>query len=353
MKRYQGSLLTIAVFAAGAALGTVWQQRASQNLFPAEVRADAPASKPAARSLIAAAGRVEPQSEEVRIGSQLDGRLKRVFVEEGQRVARGQILAELDNADYVARVELAKANVIEREAAVDRLRNGARGEDKRRVSAEVREAEAVLEHAQIERDRRQTLLDRGAISRTEFDSTEREYRVAKARLESVRERSTVVENETRPEDLRRAEAEVEAARARVAEAEAMVEKTVIRSPVAGVVLRKKLKTGESVSSSGEPPIVTLGDTSVLRVRVDVDENDVAKLARGQKAWVTAAAYGDRKFTGKVVTIGQILGRKNVRTDEPTERVDTKILETLVELDAGQKLPVGLRVDTFIETGAAQ
>jgi HlyD family secretion protein len=94
--------------------------------------------------------------------------------------------------------------------------------------------------------------------------------------------------------------------------------------------------------------VTLGDTSRLRVRVDVDENDVAGVYVGQRAWVTAPAYGDRKFTGRVIQIGQMLGRKNVRKDEPSERVDTKILETLIELDPGTALPIGLRVDAFLE-----
>jgi len=51
-------------------------------------------------------------------------------------------------------------------------------------------------------------------------------------------------------------------------------------------------------------------------------------------------------------VGRILGRKNVRTDEPSERVDTKILETLVELDPGQQLPLGLRVDSFVEVSVA-
>ena len=48
-------------------------------------------------------------------------------------------------------------------------------------------------------------------------------------------------------------------------------------------------------------------------------------------------------------MGNILGKKNVRTDEPSEHVDTKILETLVELDAGQKLPLGLRVDSYVQS----
>lgn len=346
MSRFKNLLVTLLVFGGGGAVGLLWQRPVAGT---ATVRADAPA-KASSRTgrLIVAAGRVEPVSEEIKVGSELDGRLRRVFVKEGQQVARGQVLAELENSDFKARVDLARAILAQREATLDRLRNGARVEDKRRASAEVREGEAVLDNAQIERHRRESLLTRGAISRFEFDAADREYRVAKARLEAVRERNAVVEDETRPEDLRKAEAEVASAEAQLAEAQALLEKTILRSPVSGVVLRKKLKAGESVSSKGDPPVVTLGDTSKLRVRVDVDENDVARLRQGQKAWVTASAYGDRRFTGHIVEIGQILGRKNVRTDEPSERVDTKILETLVELDPGQRIPVGLRVDAFIE-----
>jgi len=304
-------------------------------------------SKPASK-WIAAAGRVEPSSEEIRIGSELDGRLKRVAVEEGQIVRAGQVIAELENGDFVARVEIAKAAIAEREAAIARLVNGSRKQERGESLAQVREAEAVLENARLERDRRQGLLDRGAISRTEFDTADREYRVAQARLDATRERQSLVADQTRPEDLDRARAELASAKARLHEAEALLSKTIIRSPIDGVVLRKKLKAGESVSSKGDPPILTVGNLARLRIRVDVDEHDVARLRLGQTAWVTAPAYGDQRFTGKVVEIGQSLGRKNIRTDEPTERVDVKILETLVELDPGQRLPVGLRVDSFIQ-----
>jgi HlyD family secretion protein len=68
---------------------------------------------------------------------------------------------------------------------------------------------------------------------------------------------------------------------------------------------------------------------------------------GERAYVTADAFGKQKFWGQVVRVGQQLGPKNVRTDEPTEKVDTKILETLVELDQNSNLPDGLRVDAFI------
>ena len=89
------------------------------------------------------------------------------------------------------------------------------------------------------------------------------------------------------------------------------------------------------------------------MRVEVDETEVSKVRPGQKAYVTADAFGNQKFWGRVVRVGEQLGRKNIRTDEPTERVDTKILETLVELNDGVQLPMGLRVDAFIISDGPQ
>jgi HlyD family secretion protein len=73
---------------------------------------------------------------------------------------------------------------------------------------------------------------------------------------------------------------------------------------------------------------------------------------GQTAYVTYNAYAGERFPGHVIRVGKEQGRKNVQTDEPTEKVDTKILETLIQLDAGTQLPVGLRVDAYVETGLA-
>jgi HlyD family secretion protein len=310
-----------------------------------------PAAKPAPAatpSLIAAAGRVEPLSEEIKLGPQMDGVLKSVLVVEGQEVKRGQAVAILENGDYAARVQLARTALLEREASLERLRNGSRVEERREADAIVREAQVQLDLTAAERDRRRMLLDRGAVSRSEFELTDRDFQAAKARLEAARERTAVVYTQTRVEDLHRAEAEVASARARIVEAQALLDKTILRAPINGRILRTIRKPGESVSSNGSTPVIAIGDCSVLRVRVDVDEADVARLRLGQSAFVKAEAYGDRQFTGKVVQIGQALGRKNVRTDEPAERVDTKILETLVQLDPGQELPIGLRVDAFLK-----
>lgn len=298
--------------------------------------------------VIAAAGRVEPASEEITVGPELDGRIRQMLVEEGDDVKAGQPLAILENSDFAARVALAQAVITERRAVLDRLSNGSRKEERAESAAVVREARAALDLAVSEQNRRKTLLDRGAISRSEFDITDREVRTLTARLDAVSERSALVVAGPRDEDKREAEAAVKRAEAQLAESQAMLAKTVIRSPISGRILRKHRRVGESVSANNATPIVTLGDCRVLRVRIEVDEADIAHLHLGQKAWVTAQAYGDQHFTGHLIRIGQKLGRKNVRTDDPTERVDTKVLEALMELDAGQLLPMGLRVDSFID-----
>jgi hypothetical protein len=86
------------------------------------------------------------------------------------------------------------------------------------------------------------------------------------------------------------------------------------------------------------------------VRVDVDENDVSRLQPGDRAYFTAHAFGSEKFWGKVARVGRELGKKNVQTDEPSEKLDTKVLETLVDLDGHPPLPPGLRVDSYILVG---
>jgi HlyD family secretion protein len=305
--------------------------------------------------LIAGPGKVEPYSEDVKIGSELSGRLKSVKVEEGDAIHRGQVLAELENADYRAQVESARANVVAKEAVLRKVINGARHQERAAAWSSVNESKAVMENSQSELHRRQELFSAGVVSREELDRYGREADVAKAKYDSALQQHALLDDHAREEDRALAEADVKLAEGQLEEAQARYEKTFIRSPIDGSVLRQHHRSGESVSNSSTvpDPVLTIGDRKTLRVRVDVDETDVNKVQAGQRAYVTADAFGKQKFWGHVVRVGQQLGPKNVRTDEPTEKVDTKILETLVELDPGSRLPDGLRVDAFIVPGGGE
>ncbi len=309
-------------------------------------------TSPLETGYVAGPGKVEPVSEDIKVGSELSAKLKLVMVEEGDRVKQGQIVAELENADYKAAIAEARATVEQREAELRKVINGARGQERREAFATVEQNKAVMENAKAEMERHDQLFAAGIVSREEQERYVREYNVALANYNEAFQHHSLVDDKPREEDRSAAEAALDLAKSQLAEAEAKYEKTLIRSPIEGVILRKHHRSGESVSNSSTvpDPIVTIGDNSTLRVRMDVDETEVAKVEVGQTAYVTADAYGTEKFPGHVIRVGNELGRKNVQTDEPTEKVDTKILETLIQLDAGTHLPVGLRVDAYVNTG---
>ncbi len=304
---------------------------------------------------VAGPGNVEPVSENIQLGSQLSGKLKSVNVAEGDSVRKGEVLAVLENDDYRAQLASATAEVQAKDAMLRKVMNGARSEERAEVLATVRQAQAVMINSQEELARRQELYESGVISREELERFTREYDVAKEQYQEKCDHYSMLNTASREEDVSFAQANLQLARADEAEAQAKYEKTFIRSPIDGIVLRKHHRDGESVSNSATipDPVLTIGDASVLRVRVDVDECDVNKVRVGQRAYVTADAYGKQKIWGRVVQVGALLGPKNIRTDEPTERVDRKFLETLVQLDRDAQLPMGLRVDAFILTEGEQ
>jgi HlyD family secretion protein len=320
---------------------------AAASLRDANSRVAAPEHH-APRLIVTAPGSVEPVSEEVAVGSELSGRLDRVLVEEGSHVRAGEVIATLSNAGLAAQVALAQATLQDREAALRRVVNGARSQERLEALAVMQEADATIANAVAERDRRRALLEQGAISREEADHAEQAWLVADARKRVAAQRFALIDDKAREEDRAQAEAAVAMARAAVAQSEAVLSKTYIRSPIDGVVLRSHHHSGETVLTSQIDPVATIGNISRLRVRAEVDEVDVARVRPGQRAYVRADAFGDRRFPGVVTEVGQSLGKKQIRTEHPEERVDAKVLEVLVTLDAFDGLRPRLRVDVFID-----
>lgn len=321
---------------------SAWAFSGAQTAPPADT------SSAAATDTVAAPGRVESATEEINLGFEIPGRLEAVLVDEGDTVEAGAVIARLDASAQRAALASARARLSMAMAERDRVLNGARTEERREADAARLQAETAAAQADLELRRRKSLFDDGVIAREEYERAERDARLARARVDEVTERARTVQAEARDDDRARATAAVELARAQIAEVEAQLAKTELRAPTAGVIVRRFRRPGETLTfERREMLIVTMADPSRLRVRVDVDETDIARLAVGQTVEITADAYGDRRFTGTVSRVATALGRKNVTTDDPTERTDTKVLETMVDLAPGTPLPLGLRVDAFI------
>src|SRR5215831_11860878 len=139
MSRKSVFILLILITAAGAV-------SICSSLFPRSraVVAKAAANRqehPDRQEIISGPGRIEPISEDIKLGSELSGKLKAVYVEEGDRIAAGQLLAELQNDDYRAQIDSAEAQVAAKQAALRKVLNGARSQERSEAMSSVSEAE--------------------------------------------------------------------------------------------------------------------------------------------------------------------------------------------------------------------
>ena len=341
----RGSVLLVAAGAIALMPAFDWQDQPHFDV----ARADLPAKGTIAAS---APGIVEPLSEQRDLAATVTGRITNVAAE-GQAVTKGQIVAEIDNADLKARLAAAEAQIEMRKAELQRLLNGAREEERRAAKAELAKAVAAENLAKLVLQRKRPLAKTGVASSDALDRARADFDSAVANTKMLTEHLAMLDRPPRPEDVAIAQANLEAAKADADAIRADIEKTRLRSPVDGVVLRRYKSVGETVAVLPPTLIATVGDISHLRVRADVDEADVAKVAVGQKAWVTADAYGDHRFYGIVSKVGESLGPKRIRTDDPAEKLDTKVLRVMIDLKDGGRLPVGLRVDVFFEPSDAK
>jgi HlyD family secretion protein len=309
----------------------------------------------AATFRVAARGRVESVSEELNLAIGVVGMLGAVYVDEGDTIKRGQLLAELVNGDLRARVTEAEAQVSLRKAELDKLLHGARAEERRQAAAQVERTTAGVALAKQELARRRPLTASGFSSQQALDQAVSSLQVAEANDNASRAALELINAPPRAEDVAIAQANLSLADATLQEQRVLLQKTQLYSPSDGVILRRYLKTGETISIQPLIPILQVGDTARLRVRAEIDETEIGQLKRGQRAWVSAAAYPNRRFSGSISRIGERMGRKTVRSDEPTDKNDTNVLDILIDLDdPGVRLPIGLRLDVFLEPqGIAQ
>lgn len=309
----------------------------------------APAQSAAQPTQVHAGGLVEPAGEERVLIPQVSGRLAHVYVEEGDRVKTGQVLAEIENAEYQAAIGSAQAQIQQRQAELDRLRHGARPEEIRAGAAALDEARAQTRVAEAELKRRDSMVEHKLVSREERDQAAATAEVARAREAAAAAQLDLLRAGARSEDITAAESALAQARSALTQAQALYAKTQIRAPLDGVVLKRDLSEGETVVALAPIPLARIGDMSHMFVRAEIDELDIARVKVGQRAQVSADAFPGQRFAGAVVRVAQRMGKRAATSDDPAQKQDVKVLEALVALEGQPPLPVGLRVDVTFET----
>lgn len=297
---------------------------------------------------VAGNGRVEPAQRENRISAETPGVITRIFVQEGQKVVRGAPLVELDASTQRAAFEAAQADLAAEQATLQRVLRGDRPEDRAASMAEAEAAKAKAARARDTLARTEKLAKTGAATPQELEQARRDAESARADADAAASKAKASRVGSRPEDISVQRAKVLAAQARLEEAKAQLALRTVSAPIDGVVLLINARLGEFFNPATSSPLLIMGDTHKLRVRMEVDERDVGRVRLGDRAFVTADAFGEKRFPGTVVDVGRRVDQKKINTDRPTERVDMEVMEIVIDLDEPGPLLPGLRVTAYVE-----
>jgi HlyD family secretion protein len=350
-RRYQIGGAMLLVVAAGVAAAVLlrqpdlveqWIERVRALASrPAPLLADGQVSGP--DWLAAAPGKVEPVSGEVRVGALMLGRVAEVLVKVNDRVGEGDLLVRLEDDEARARLTSAETEVVGRKRDRDGVTVKGAAADRRLAEDAVAAAERALAAARREVDR---LSSGGRVDQArEAEPANARQAVVAARDDLVRNRAelarTKAASDTAPGRLDTA---LGVARAQLAAAEAVFEKTRIRAPLAGTILQLPVRVGETVAP--ERTLVVVADMSGLRVRVDLDERHAGKVHVGQTALVRSEAFAARSFIGVVVAIAPALAPGQTATPGRRRPNEGNVLDVHVELPGASPLLPGMQVDVF-------
>jgi len=314
---------------------------------PAAAATPTPAEEP--EWIASAPGRVEPKGGEVKIGAAMNGRITEVLAEEGQKVARGDILFQLEDEGTSGRFQSAKVEAAR--AKKDRDDAGGGDSDYRVTEDDVANAELSLWNARDALDRAAGKRRSGEGNQPDLDDARKSYVAAQELLSAKRNALVDLQGRKKRPNPNRQESALAQARSEQAIAAALVEKTHIRAPLDGVVLRVDAKSGEVVAPSPDQVLAIVGDTSSLRVKAEVDERDVGRVKVGQQATVRADAFQGQDFTGHVSIVAPGLTAPELGARGAARRTDIDVLEIYVDLDPNSPLVPGLRVDVFFKAPA--
>jgi multidrug resistance efflux pump len=297
--------------------------------------------------LVAANGTVEGARPEVALRPEVAGILVTLKVRENDQVEKGQVVAELSNESQRAQIALARAELAVAREQLKKLEAGERLQVRRQAEAEEASKAESFRHAE-EEWKRLASSGRG-VSANDLDAARSRMQTAKAEWDKAKAEVKLLEEGSRAEDIAVARGQVEVAEAKLRAAEAELAKTVLKAPTSGRILQVFAEPGELASPTSAQPVFLMADLSKRRVRAFVEELDVHRIESGQPATVTADGLVGKAFTGQVAVALSRMGKRAPQSDAPNELKDIYFREVLIDLDAGDELPVNLRVQVRIQT----
>jgi HlyD family secretion protein len=279
---------------------------------------------------VVATGKVTPIIK-VEVKSKASGIVKKLLVDYGDRVKKGQLLVQLDKIEIEAQVEQSKAAL---EAAEANLRSTQADLERAKVDAEGPDV-PLLKRAY---DRATGMAKDGVVSASALDDAQKNYEMALNKQNVSKAQVTVLKAK-----IAQAQAQVAQDQANLKQLEEQLSYTDIVSPIDGIVLSRDVQMGDAVSSilvlgSSATLVMNLGDTSEVYVKGKVDESDIGKVYLGQRARIKVESFKDKTFEGKVTKISPMgVEKDNVTTFEVRVSIQNPGGELKAEMTANAEV----------------
>lgn len=286
---------------------------------------------------------------QVSLAFTLSERLTRVEAEEGDRVTAGQLLAQLDTQGLQLKQRRVQAAVAAAEQQLTRLKNGTRPEEvaQARAQAEAAQAELTLAESRLARlqDVARRTEGRG-VSAQDLDAARAQQQAAQAALEARQQALQLAVKGPRQEDIAQAQAQLEGARAELAQLDYQLEQSSLYAPQNGVIRARLLEPGDIASP--QRPVYTLALLDPKWVRVYVDEPDLGRIKPGMAARVLTDTAPQRPIEGRVGYIASVaeFTPKTVQTE--TLRTDLVYEVRILVEDPEDRLRLGMPATVEIE-----
>lgn len=281
-----------------------------------------------------ASGKVYPEVE-VKISPDISGEIVELDVQEGDSVKKGQVLARIYADIYSSQRDEAAARVTQSQATVANS------------EANLNALKAQLDQAKTAYDRNKGLYDEKVISQSEFEQYETQYRTAQSQYSAAQQ------------NIRSLRAATQSTRTSLEAANKNLGRTVLVSPMNGVISSLSVKKGERVAGNSfalGTEMMRVAEMDVMEVRVDVGENDIVKVNIGDSADVEVEAYNNRKFKGVVTQIASSTKTTQSATGDVTNyevriRIDPSSYSDLVDPSKPRKFPFrpGMNASADIKT----
>jgi multidrug resistance efflux pump len=298
---------------------------------------------------VAGAGMVEPQTENISVGSSVPGVVTEVLVKVGQKVKAGDPLFRLDDRELKAELAIQKAALADAAAQLARLDAMPRQEELPQAEAAVKEAKADWENWEQQWARGEELLTRNAIAEEDFVARKQSAIQARERYNSAVAALDLLKAGAWSYDKQVAQAAVDRAKAQVQQVETDLDRLTTRALVDGEVLQVNVRPGEFVGAPPGQALIVLGNVQQLHVRVDIDEYDIPRFIPDAPARATLKGQPKESFPLKFVRVEPYVIPKKSLTGDNTERVDVRVLQVIYEIDTqGKRLFVGQQLDVFID-----